>query len=101
MVYQEFIKRKIDDIVVISVNDPFVMDSWINSYGENKINYVADANGDFIKDTGLELDLSSIGLGIRLSRFAMLIDNCEIKKIFDEQGGGLDKSKAGNVLGSI
>ena len=98
---ENFFKKGIDDIVVISVNDPFVMDSWINSYGENKINYVADPNGDFIKETGLELDLSSIGLGIRLSRFAMLIDNCEIKKIFDEQGGGLDKSKAGNVLASI
>ena len=98
---ENFHKKGIDDIFVISVNDPFVMDSWISSYGENNINYIADPNGDFIKETGLELDLSSIGLGVRLSRFAMLINNCEIKKIFDEEGGGLDKSKAGNVLGSI
>ena len=76
---------------MISVNDPFVMDSWISSYGENNINYIADPNGDFIKETGLELDLSSIGLGVRLSRFVMLINNCEIKKILTKKVVGLTK----------
>ena len=51
--------------------------------------------------TGLKIDLSVSGLGVRLSRFALLIDNCILKKIFDEEGGGLEKSKAENILPNL
>ena len=69
--YDEFVTYGIDELYVIAVNDPFVMDAWIKSY----------------KSTGE-----------RLSRFAMLIEDCVVRKIFDEEGGGLDISKAENVI---
>ena len=47
------------------------------------------------------IDLTSIGLGKRLSRFAMLINDGLIESIFDEKGGALDISKAESVLKSI
>ena len=94
----EFIEKGIDDLYVVAVNDPFVMDAWIKSYNNEKIKYIADASESFMNDSGFSIDLSSIGLGNRLSRFAMVIDNCEIKKIFDEDGGGLEVSKAENVI---
>ena len=96
-----FFNKGIDKIYVVSVNDPFVMDSWIKSYDEKQINYFADSNGDLMKKSGFSLDLSVIGLGMRLSRFVMIIDNCVVKKIFDENGGGLEKSKAEVILESI
>ena len=96
-----FFNKEIDKIYVVSVNDPFVMDSWIKSYDEKQINYFADSNGDLMKKSGFSLDLSVIGLGMRLSRFVMIIDNCVVKKIFDENGGGLEKSKAEVILESI
>jgi len=40
-------------------------------------------------------------LGNRLTRFSMLIDNGLIIEIFDENGPGLDISKASNMLNKI
>ena len=96
--FEEFMIKGIDELFVIAVNDPFVMDAWIKSYKCIDMKYISDASKSFMNDSGFFIDLSSIGLGERLSRFVMLIENCEVKKIFDEEGGGLDISKAENVI---
>ncbi len=97
----EFFKKNIEKIYVISTNDPFIMKSWGVSLGFSKIDFISDGNGEFREKSGLEIDLSSVGLGKRLSRFAMLIESGVVKKIFNEKGPGLDVSKAENVLKSI
>ena len=99
--FEKFKNKGVDEIYFVSVNDPFVMNAWMKSYSNSKINYIADSNSELLNSSGLEMDLSVIGLGKRLSRFAMLIDNGLIKMIFDEQGGGLEKSKAENVLENL
>ena len=99
--YDEFKKKGIDDIYFVATNDPFVMEAWINATSERKIKYLADSNFELLDATGLEIDLTVAGLGKRLSRFAMFIDNGLIKMIFDEKGGGLEKSKAENVLENL
>ena len=53
---------------------------------------------DLLNEIDAMIDLTVIGLGKRLSRFSMIIDNGLVNAIFDEEGGGLDKSKAENVL---
>ncbi len=98
---EEFKKKGIDDIYFVAANDPFVMDAWIKSYPEIKVKYLADSKFELLKATGLEIDLDVAGLGKRLSRFAIFIDNGLIKNIFDEEGGGLEKSSAGNVLKNL
>ena len=99
--YDEFKKKGIDDIYFVAANDPFVMEAWINSTSERKIKYLADSNFELLDATGLEMDLTVAGLGKRLSRFAIFIDNGLIKKIFDEEGGGLEKSSAENLLKNL
>lgn len=99
--FDEFKKNGIDDIYFVATNDPFVMDAWINSYSESKIKYLADSNFELLNATGLEIDLTVAALGKRLSRFAMLVDNGLIKNIFDEEGGGLEKSSAENLLKNL
>ncbi len=96
--FDQFRQKNIDEIYFVSVNDPFVMHAWLSSYSEKRIKYIADSDSELLNSLGLEIDLSMIGLGKRLSRFAMLIDNGLIKMIFDEKGGGLEKSKAENLL---
>ncbi len=97
----EFLKKGVDKIFCVSTNDPFVVKSWSISVNSSKIDFISDGNGDFRNKSGLETDLSIAGLGKRLSRFAMLLENGIIKKIFNEEGPGLDISKASNVLNSI
>ena len=65
----------IDEIVCISVNDPFVMQKWGESVGKNELKFIADSNGEFMKSSELMVDLSAAGLGNRLSRFSMLVDD--------------------------
>ena len=97
----EFFKKDIEKIYVVSTNDPFIMKSWSVSLGISEIDFISDGNGEFRGKSGLEIDLSSVGLGKRLSRFAMLIESGVVKKVFNEEGPGLDVSKAENVLKSI
>ena len=85
----------------MSVNDPFVISEWSKSHNEEDILFIGDSSGEFASKTGLKMDLSVIGLGTRLSRFAMLVDNGQVKLIFDEEGGDLKKSTASIVLDSI
>ena len=98
---QEFKNKGIEEIIFMSVNDPFVMDEWRKSKNEDKISFLSDPFCEFGKKIGFTLDLTEIGLGLRLSRFAMLVENKKIKIIFDEEGGGLNKSSADFVLKAL
>ena len=94
----QFLAAGIEKIYIVANNDPFVMKRWEKSFDNEKIDFLSDGNGVFRNISGLETDLSVVGLGKRLSRFAIYIDNGVIKKIFNENGPGLDSSKAENVL---
>ena len=88
-------------LFIHQINCTFVVNKWKEYNKANNIEFLADSNLEFADMTGLKIDLSVIGLGVRLSRFALLIDNCILKKIFDEEGGGLEKSKAENILPNL
>ena len=99
--FQSFKSKGIDEIFFISVNDPFVMQKWGDSVQQNDLKFIADSDGEFMNSSGLINDLSAAGLGKRLSRFSMLVDDGLIIEIFDENGPGLEKSKAEILLESI
>ena len=94
----DIISKGIDKIYFVSVNDPFVMQEWAKTFKENDIGFIADSYGDLLNEIEAIIELTVMGLGKRLSRFSMIIDNGLVNAIFDEEGGGLDKSKAENVL---
>ena len=96
--FELFKSKGIDEIFFISVNDPFVMQKWGDSIEKNDLKFIADSDGELMNSSGLMVDLSSAGLGKRLSRFSMLVDNGLIKEIFDENGPGLEKSKAEKLM---
>ena len=95
--------KKIETVICISVNDPFVMDSWgkINNV-ENKILMVGDSNGNFTKNIGAEVNLNHRGLGIRSSRYTMLVEKGRIVTISEEEvPGKCETTAAENFLKSI
>lgn len=75
------IKAKgVDDVVCTSVNDVFVLNAWAKDTGaDGKITMLADGSADFAKATGLEIDLTAHGLGVRSKRYAMLVDDGVVK----------------------
>ena len=98
---KEIYEKGIEKIIFVSKNDPFVMNEWKKSKSENDIMFIGDSMGEFAEKSGLKMDLSVIGLGERLSRFALIIEDNVIKNIFDEEGGGFEKSSANDVLKAL
>jgi len=102
VVNADAIKAKgVDSIVCISVNDAFVMDSWGKGANAEEIVMVGDGNGDFTRAIGLEMDGSGFGLGKRSQRYAMIVDNGVVKKLFVEAPGKLEVSKAEAILAAL
>ncbi|KAG6499507.1 peroxiredoxin-2C-like [Zingiber officinale] len=86
---EELKSKGVDEILLISVNDPFVMKTWAKSYPENRhVKFLADGSSYYTHDLGLELDFSEVGLGIRSRRFALLVDNLVVTVANIEEGGG-------------
>lgn len=71
-----------DTVACISVNDPFVMDAWGKSHGaDEKVLMLADADGEFTRAIGLELDLPAFGLMGRSERYSMVVEDGVVKKL--------------------
>ena len=92
---EEIKKKGIKKILCISVNDPFVMNAWgkIHNVG-NKILMVGDSNATFTKNIGAEVNLHHRGLGIRSSRYSILVEKGIIIKIKEEETAGKCESTA-------
>ena len=97
---EKFKQKGVDQIICMSVNDPFVMNAWgkENNVGD-KIIMVGDPFLDFTKAIGAEVDKSGRGLGIRSNRYTMLVDNLKVIKIQEEKDtGSCEISAAENFL---
>ncbi|MCT8970338.1 peroxiredoxin [Microbaculum marinisediminis] len=85
----KFKEKGVDAIACLAVNDVFVMDAWAKATGAGEtIEFLADGSALFSKATGLELDITERGMGIRSQRYAMLVDDgvVTILNIGDEPG---------------
>lgn len=96
-------KKGVDAIACISVNDPFVMGAWGKDLGVgDKVAMLADGSADFAKATGLTLDLTAKGMGLRSTRYSMVVDNGVVKKIdIESNPGACDVSSAEHILAGI
>lgn len=98
------IKAKgVDTVACVSVNDVFVMNAWADSTGAaDKIKFLADGNADFAKAAGLELDASGFGMGTRLQRFAMVVNDGTVEVLnVEPQAGKAEVSSASELLGAL
>ena len=81
--FNEFKKHGVDEIYCVSVNDSFVMNAWAEY---QNINMIPDGNGTFTKEMGMLVNKEDKGLGYRSWRYAMIINNGNIEKMFIEPG---------------
>jgi glutaredoxin-like protein len=83
---KEFQNAGVDDIVCLSVNDPFVMEAWQRSEKAQGIHFIADPFGQFTEAMGMSVDHSDALLGTRSWRYSMLVNDGRIEKMFIEPG---------------
>ncbi len=97
-----FKAKGIDEVVVVAVNDVFVMDAWAKASGaEGAITFISDGNAEFTKAVGLDADFGMAGMGVRSKRYSMLIDNGVVKQLNIEEGREVKASAAETLLGQI
>lgn len=82
--YEEFKAQGIDQIICLSVNDAFVMFQWGKQQGAKNVLLLPDGNGDFTRKMGMLVDKSNLGFGMRSWRYAMVVNDCKIEKMFIE-----------------
>jgi glutathione-dependent peroxiredoxin len=96
-----FNEQGIDEIVCISVNDPFVMEEWGKDQEAGNICLLPDGNGEFTEKMGLLVDKSDLNFGKRSWRYSMLVRDRKIEKIFlepQEPGDPFKVSDADTML---
>jgi thioredoxin-dependent peroxiredoxin len=84
--FDDFLSLGIDDIYCISVNDGFVMNAWAKDQGIEKVQLIPDGNAYFTRSMGQLVLKSNLGFGERSWRYAAVIDNGVIEKLFVEDG---------------
>lgn len=101
---QTFFANGVDEIVCISVNDTFVMNAWAADQHTENVSLIPDGNGEFTDAMGLLVDKKEIGFGKRSWRYAMLVKNGVIDKMFIEPnkpGDPFEVSDADTMLNYI
>ncbi len=94
--------KGIDDIVCISVNDPFVMAAWAKAQDVgDKVLMVADGSARFAKAAGLEADMSAKGFGVRCQRFSMVVEDGTVKSLNIDEPGSFENTGAEVMLGQL
>jgi peroxiredoxin len=84
--YEEFASLGIDAIYCISVNDGFVMNAWAQDQNIEKVKLIPDGNAYFTRSMGYLVNKSNLGFGARSWRYAAVVDNGIIEKLFVEEG---------------
>jgi len=94
-----FKQAGVDEIWCLSVNDAFVMGAWAREQKTGtKVRMLADGSADFAKATGLTLDLTGRGMGVRSTRYSMLVKDGKVASLNVDAPGKFEVSDAQTLL---
>ena len=95
-----FAAKGVDEVVCISVNDPFVMKAWGEATGaaEAGISMLADGTGAFTAAMGLSFDAPPVGLMARSKRYALMAEDGVVKVLHLEESPGTCEISGGEAL---
>ena len=97
--FDELKKAGVDEIWCLSVNDAFVMGAWAREQKtDGKVRMLGDGSADFAKATGLTLDLTARGMGLRSNRYSMLVKDGKVVTLNVEAPGKFEVSDAQTLL---
>ncbi|MDI9335168.1 MAG: peroxiredoxin [Cytophagales bacterium] len=97
--FNDFKAAGVDEIWCVSVNDAFVMGAWARDQKtEGKVRMLADGSAAFTQATGLTLDLTAKGMGLRSNRYSMLLKDGRVVSLNVEGPGKFEVSDAQTLL---
>jgi peroxiredoxin len=90
-------KKGVDEVWCVSVNDGYVMAAWGREHDAiGKVRMLGDGSAELARKLGLEQDIP--GMGVRMRRFSLLVDDGVVKKINVEEPGKFETSSAEAML---
>jgi len=95
-----FAAKGVEEVICISVNDPFVMDAWGKSTGaaDAGLHMLGDSDAAFTKAIGMAFSAPPAGFIDRSKRFSMLVDDGIVTILNEEPGPGVCEVSAGETL---
>jgi len=100
--YDALKAKGVDEIWCVSVNDAFVMGAWAKDQKTmGKVRMLGDGSATWTKALGLELDLVAKGMGVRMNRFSMLVEDGVVKTLNVEGPGKFEVSNAETMLTQV
>jgi peroxiredoxin len=96
-----FSEKGVDEVICISVNDPFVMKAWGDATGATAagITMLADPGAAFTRAVGMNFSgAPASGLIDRSKRFAMLVEDGVVKVLHREEKAGTCEISGGEAL---
>jgi len=84
--YDEFKKYNVDEVYVLSVNDSFVMNKWLQHLNIKKVKPIPDGSGTFTRMMGMLVDKDNLGFGYRSWRYAAVIEDMTVTAWMEEPG---------------
>ena len=92
--------KGIDEVWCVAVNDGFVMASWgKEEKAIGKIRMLGDGSAELAKKLGLDFEIP--GMGVRMKRCSLLVDNGVVKQVNVEQPGKFEVSNAETMLSQL
>jgi peroxiredoxin len=91
--------KGVNEVWCVATNDGFVMAAWgRDQKATGKIRFMGDGSAVWTKALGLELDLTARGMGVRMNRFSMLVDNGVVKSLNVEGPGKFEVSDGATMV---
>ncbi|MFN3823342.1 MAG: peroxiredoxin [Pseudorhodobacter sp.] len=93
-------EKGVEEIICVSVNDPFVMKAWGAATGASEagLTLLADGTGAFATAMGLTFDAPAVGLMGRSKRYALLAEDGVVKVLHLEEAPGTCEKSGGEAL---
>ena len=84
--YEKIKSLGVDEVYCISVNDAFVMNAWAKDQNIQNVKFIPDGNGYFTDGMGMLVEKFNLGFAMRSWRYAAVVNNAVIEKLFSEDG---------------
>lgn len=96
----QFAEKGVDEIICVSVNDPFVMKAWGDATGASEagITMLADPQSEFTSAIGMNFDAPPAGLMARSKRYAMLVEDGKVTLLHEETAPGVCEVSGGEGM---
>ena len=94
--------RGVDEVWCVSVNDGYVMAAWGREQKAlGKVRMLGDGSGELARKLGLDVDLTANGMGLRMRRFSMLVEDGVVRQLNVEAPGKFEVSDAATMLAQL